>query len=134
MLPSIQQPYAINLGLTLLASGLATGADDSGHGQMAQILHETLTAADSTNKTVGVASALGNALAAMAGKPAEVMANQTIEAINELATDISCSVATDAAACKQLGPWPLLPLMSICSRYTQQRSITAGSEYKQEVP
>jgi hypothetical protein len=74
------------------------GPDDSGKGQMAQILSETLTVADSKNKTVGVASALGNALASMTGTAAEALTNQTIEAINDLAQDVSCSAATDTAA------------------------------------
>lgn len=81
------------------------GPDDMGRGQLAQIIHETLTVADSKNKTVGVASALGNALAAMAGTAAEAMADQTVEAIDDLGTDVSCSVATDAASCKLSAVW-----------------------------
>lgn len=76
----------------------SAGPDDSGKGQMAQILSETLTVADSKNKTVGVASALGNALASMTGTAAEALTNQTIEAINDMALDVSCSAATDTAA------------------------------------
>jgi hypothetical protein len=67
---------------------------------MAQIIQETLTVADSKNKTVGVASALGNALAAMSGSTAESVANQTVRALNDLATDVSCSAAASSAASK----------------------------------
>uniref|UniRef100_A0A383VYG4 Uncharacterized protein n=1 Tax=Tetradesmus obliquus TaxID=3088 RepID=A0A383VYG4_TETOB len=88
---------AFGAGLSVGATALA-GPDDSGKGQMAQIISETLTVADSKNKTIGVASALGNALASMSGTAAEALTNQTIEAINDLALDVSCSAATDAAA------------------------------------
>lgn len=67
---------------------------------MAQIIQETLTMADSKNKTVGVASALGNALAAMSGSAAESVANQTVQALNDLVTDVSCSAAASSAASK----------------------------------
>lgn len=69
---------------------------------MAQIIQETLTVADSKNKTIGVASALGNALAAMSGSTAESVANQTVQALNDLATDVSCSSAASSAASKWL--------------------------------
>lgn len=69
---------------------------------MAQIIQETLTVADSKNKTIGVASALGNALAAMSGSTAESVANQTVQALNDLATDVSCSAAASSAASKWL--------------------------------
>lgn len=75
-----------------------TGADENGRGQMAQIIQETLTVADSKNKTVGVASALGNALASMTGTAAESVANQTVQALNDLATDVACSTAASSAA------------------------------------
>jgi hypothetical protein len=74
------------------------GPDDNGRGQMAQIIQETLTTADSKNKTIGVASALGNALAAMTGSAAESVANQTVTALNDLAVDVSCSAAASSAA------------------------------------
>jgi len=67
---------------------------------MAQIIQETLTVADSRNKTIGVASALGNALAAMTGSAAESVANQTVQALNDLATDVSCSASATSAASK----------------------------------
>lgn len=57
-----------------------------------------MTVADSSNRTVGVASALGNALAAMTGSAAEAVANETVTALNDLALDVSCSVAASAAA------------------------------------
>lgn len=76
---------------------------------MAQIIQETLTVADSKNKTIGVASALGNALAAMSGSTAESVANQTVLALNDLATDVSCSAAASSAASKWLPRYgPLL--------------------------
>lgn len=90
--------------LTAFGAGLSVGAaviagpDDSGRGQMAQIISETLSTADSKNKTVGVASALGNALGSMAGSGAEAMANQTVQALNDLVTGASCSLPTTSAA------------------------------------
>lgn len=68
---------------------------------MAQIIQETLTVADSRNKTVGVASALGNALAAMTGSTAEAVANQTVQALNDLAVEVSCSAAASSASSEQ---------------------------------
>lgn len=88
---------AFGAGLSVGAAVLA-GPDENGRGQMAQIIQETLTVADSQNKTVGVASALGNALAAMSGSTAESVANQTVQALNDLATDVSCSAAASSAA------------------------------------
>lgn len=77
---------------------LVPGADDNGRGQMAKIIQETLTVADSKNKTVGVAAALGNALAAASGSAAESLAKQTVQALNDLATDARCSIAATSAA------------------------------------
>lgn len=88
---------AFGAGLSVGAAVLA-GPDENGRGQMAQIIQETLTVADSKNKTIGVASALGNALAAMSGSTAESVANQTVQALNDLATDVSCSAAASSAA------------------------------------
>lgn len=88
---------AFGAGLSVGAAVLA-GPDENGRGQMAQIIQETLTVADSRNKTIGVASALGNALAAMTGSAAESVANQTVQALNDLATDVSCSASATSAA------------------------------------
>ena len=66
---------------------------------MAQILSQTLTIADSKNKTTAVAAALGNAVASMTGSTAQIVVNETITAINDLA-DASCSAATTAASSK----------------------------------
>lgn len=73
---------------------------------MAKIVQETLTTADSKNKTVGVAAALGNALAAMSGSAAEAVANSTVTALNDLATNARCSIAATSAASECAGGGP----------------------------
>lgn len=70
---------------------------------MVEIIQETFTLADSKNRTVGVASALGNALAAMSGSAAESVANQTVTALNDLATDASCSISASSSAGESYG-------------------------------
>jgi hypothetical protein len=80
---------------------------------MAKIIQETLTTADSKNKTTGVAAALGNALAAMSGSAAESVANQTVQALNELSTDASCTIAATSAA-SEWGSCSVLRGIQVC--------------------
>lgn len=94
--PRVQGACACSAGVSI------AGPDESGRGQLAKIVFETLTTAASSNRTLGVASALGNALASMTGSPAEAMANETVTALNELAVEGGCAAATDAAAGVQM--------------------------------
>ena len=70
------------------------GRDDGKQGQLADILTSTFTTANSNNRTIGVASAVGGALASMSGSAFGAMCNETIRSLNDLVTDISCSVAS----------------------------------------
>jgi hypothetical protein len=69
---------------------------------VADLLTNTLTVANTANRTVGVASAVGGALASVSSSVFSVLANETVKAINDLVQDAGCSVAATTAIGEQL--------------------------------
>jgi hypothetical protein len=77
--------------------------NDTNGGQVADLLTNTFTVANTANRTVGVASAVGGALAAVSSSVFSVLANETVKSINDLVHDAGCSVAATTA----IGEWTL---------------------------